>query len=156
MKAHRLFSLAVLCLLCSALTARAAPFLVVHVNGETRRFDISQIASLTFQNVESAPDVEKMRQALTGFRLFQNYPNPFNSETRIEFDLDQAGDVKLTIYDLTGREIATLCEARLQPGRRQYRWDGRDSQGRSVSAGCYLYRLTVNGATSAERMILVK
>ncbi len=150
------FVLASILLAMAALTVRAAPILIVHVNGEPRRFDVSQIASITFENVESAPDIEKMRQALTGFRLYRNYPNPFNPETRIEFNLDQAGDVKLTIYDLTGREIATLCEARLQPGRHQRRWDGRDSRGRSVSAGCYLYRLIVNGAASAERMILVK
>jgi hypothetical protein len=53
----------------------------------------------------------------TKFSLYQNYPNPFNPTTTIEFDIPERTNVKLTIYDILGREVETLIDKELEPGR---------------------------------------
>lgn len=89
--------------------------------------------------------------------LAQNYPNPFNPKTLIRYDLPVGGQVKLSVYDLKGRRVATLVNAKLPPGSQQVTWNGRDDRGGEVAAGVYLYRLVVNGATAGQRkMVLVK
>ncbi|MBC8401874.1 MAG: DUF4185 domain-containing protein [Candidatus Marinimicrobia bacterium] len=77
------------------------------------------------------------------FILHQNYPNPFNPSTRIVYSLNHRSEVKLTIYDLLGREVRSLLSATLQPGEWKITWEGRDNYGREVSAGIYLYQIKV-------------
>ncbi len=94
-----------------------------------------------------------------GFELQQNYPNPFNAGTIIPFTITgpASGDVTLEIFNILGRRVITLVEDRLEPGRYQVTWDGRDETGRSLASGVYLYRLTVNdGQITARQMVLVK
>jgi hypothetical protein len=90
------------------------------------------------------------------FALHQNYPNPFNPETRIEYDLAEAAEVRLTIYDVLGREVATLVEGRLLPGRHDARWDGRNHRGVRVSAGMYFYSLRANHFKMVRKMTLLQ
>jgi len=72
------------------------------------------------------------------FMLEQNFPNPFNPETAIRFGLPQPSVVTLKIFDLVGREIATLLNrVELPMGRHQRMWDGRDAQGSAVMSGIY-------------------
>jgi flagellar hook assembly protein FlgD len=75
----------------------------------------------------------------------------------IRYDLPVGGQVKLSVYDLKGRRVATLVNAKLPPGSQQVTWNGRDDRGGEVAAGVYLYRLVVDGATAGQRkMVLVK
>lgn len=60
------------------------------------------------------------------FILEQNYPNPFNPTTAISFQLSANSDVTLKIYDLLGREVATLLNGRMSAGEDQIVWDARD------------------------------
>lgn len=86
-----------------------------------------------------------------GFILEQNYPNPFNPTTTIRVENVTAGDVRLTVYDMLGREITTLVDGKVHEGIHWYEWDGRD-----YSSGVYWYRLqTANGVT-AKKMVLLK
>ncbi len=66
----------------------------------------------------------------------QNYPNPFNPSTIIEFDIPSAGVVSLTVFDLLGRQVATLVNDHLQPGRYLTAWDAA-----GMPSGVYCYRL---------------
>jgi hypothetical protein len=72
------------------------------------------------------------------YKLFQNYPNPFNPTTRIKFDipLSPRGEggrgVRLIIYDLLGREVATLVNEQLKPSTYEVEWDGS-----AFSSGVY-------------------
>jgi chitinase len=70
--------------------------------------------------------------------LYDNYPNPFNPSTTISYRTEIAGRVTLKIYDVLGREIATLENGEKSPGEYSYRW-----QGIGVAGGVYVYRLTV-------------
>ena len=90
------------------------------------------------------------------FVLRQNYPNPFNPVTAIKFDLAEASDVNLVIYDLLGHEVATLVNDRLNAGYHNVVWNGTDSFGKPVSTGMYIYRVTAGDLTSSKKMLLLK
>ncbi len=96
----------------------------------------------------------------TGFQLHQNYPNPFNPATSIEFALPTAGIVKLSIYDLLGREVRTLVAGWMPAGWHRVQWDGTDSAGKAVPSGVYLYRLEAGDAgrrfTASRKLVLLK
>jgi len=75
------------------------------------------------------------------FSLSRNYPNPFNGGTRIDYTIPHAGEVKLTIYDVLGREVVVLEHAIKEAGDYSAFWDGSDDKGRIVPSGVYFYRL---------------
>ena len=85
------------------------------------------------------------------FSLNQNYPNPFNPTTQINFDLPDAGQVQLVIYDLTGRAVQTLVNGNLPAGSHLVTFDASQ-----LSSGVYLYRLSSPGFTATRKMMLVK
>ena len=90
------------------------------------------------------------------FQVFQNYPNPFNPTTNIEFRISDFGFVELKIYDLTGRFVRTLVDEAMGPNTYMVQWDGRDSAGRSVASGIYLYRLRVGDYSEIQKMHLIR
>ena len=75
------------------------------------------------------------------FSLSQNYPNPFNPTTNIRYGLPFASTVSLTVYDLQGRLLRKLVGGTEVAGWHEVKWDGKNSIGREVSSGIYLYRL---------------
>ena len=87
------------------------------------------------------------------FSLSQNYPNPFNPSTKIRFDLSSNidGNIKLAVYDITGREIALLLNSKLSPGSYEYTFDGS-----GFSSGVYFYKLESENFVETKRMVLVK
>lgn len=84
------------------------------------------------------------------FGLLQNYPNPFNPETIISYTLPASKNVKIVVYDLEGREIATLVDAQRSAGHYSVVFDGRD-----LASGTYFYRLIVNGVPQVSRKMLL-
>ncbi|MDE2835497.1 MAG: T9SS type A sorting domain-containing protein [Bacteroidota bacterium] len=86
------------------------------------------------------------------FTLSQNYPNPFNPQTKIEFDLMEAGAARMAVYDILGREVRVLIDEHLQAGRYTVTF----SDTGNLPSGVYLYRLMVNGQSLSGRMILSK
>ncbi|MBT3229783.1 MAG: hypothetical protein HOD43_05135 [Candidatus Marinimicrobia bacterium] len=75
------------------------------------------------------------------FELYQNYPNPFNPSTSINFELPGAGWVTLVIYDVTGREVATLIDDQRLGGSYSMNWIAQNDQGKPLGTGIYLYEL---------------
>jgi len=90
------------------------------------------------------------------FELLTNYPNPFNATTSIQFSLSKTDAVKLTIYDLGGRKIKTLCDGTLSSGPHSIIWDGTNEAGEVVSSGVYFYRLASSEGTLGKSMVLLK
>jgi len=80
-----------------------------------------------------------------------NYPNPFNPTTTISYSIPIAGDVRISVYDITGREVTKLVESFQQAGSYAVAWDGSSS-----ASGIYFYRVTVNGLSFSNRMVLMK
>jgi len=87
----------------------------------------------------------------TGFELAQNYPNPFNPATNIGFRIAKAGFVSLKVYDVAGREGATLVAENLAAGSYQYTWNAG-----SLASGVYYYRLSAGPEVQTRKMLLVK
>jgi hypothetical protein len=90
-------------------------------------------------------------QVPSEFKLYQNYPNPFNPMTNIKFQIPKAGFVKLVIYDIIGREIATLVNEELTPGIYEVQWDGSN-----YPSGVYYYRLKAGDYSDTKKMVLLK
>ncbi|HDY88184.1 MAG TPA: T9SS type A sorting domain-containing protein [bacterium] len=90
-----------------------------------------------------------------GFNLKQNYPNPFNPTTKIPFLLDEAGFIDLSIYNMLGQKVRTLISNHVSAGSHAVTWDGLDDQGKSVSAGIYIYILTCRGNFESKKMLML-
>lgn len=92
-------------------------------------------------------------------RLFQNYPNPFNSKTKISLTVPEALTVlpaKLEIYDILGHRVKTLFHGTLKKGYSTMEWDGKNSYGKNVSSGIYIYTLYIGNYSESRRMLLLK
>lgn len=85
------------------------------------------------------------------FGLDQNYPNPFNGTSNIAFRISEVAEVRLQVFDLLGREVATLVNGRMTPGAYVARYDGA-----GLASGIYLYRLTAGGMVLTRKMVLMK
>src|SRR6185503_19777155 len=86
--------------------------------------------------------------------LGQSFPNPFSNETTtIPFTLAKAGNVRVRILDLPGREVRLLASRGMGPGPQSIQWDGRNREGLAVSPGVYLYRLEMAGYESTRRLV---
>jgi hypothetical protein len=85
------------------------------------------------------------------FKLFQNYPNPFNSSTNINFQTSERSNVKLVIYDMSGREISVLLNDDLSPGSYKLTW-----QADKFASGIYFCKLITEHQVSAKKMCLTK
>jgi len=88
--------------------------------------------------------------------LHQNYPNPFNPETRIAFNLPEALDVKIEIFNLTGQRIKVLLDDYVEAGPQEVLWDGRNNSGNPVASGVYFYRLSAKNFSQTKKMVLIK
>jgi len=87
------------------------------------------------------------------FCLEQNYPNPFNPSTTIAYKLPIASDVRLTIYDTLGREVATLVNTRQKAGDYRVQFS---SSAYALPSGVYFYRLQAGSFLETKKMLLVK
>jgi 5-hydroxyisourate hydrolase-like protein (transthyretin family) len=83
--------------------------------------------------------------------LFQNYPNPFNPQTIIGYQISQAGFVSLKVYDITGREVATLVNESQSQGRYEVLFNGSN-----LASGVYLYKLQVGDFSQMKKFVLMK
>ena len=90
------------------------------------------------------------------FALHQNYPNPFNPKTVIRYDLPKEATVKILIYDMLGRLVATLADNKHSAGFKQVHWDATNRFGKKVSAGLYLYTIQADDFRQTKKMILLK
>jgi hypothetical protein len=88
--------------------------------------------------------------------LSQSYPNPFRTEATISFGVGRQSPVKLSLYDVTGRHIATLIDEEMPAGRYDQRWSGLDDSGHHVASGMYFYRLNIGSWTQTRRMLKLR
>jgi hypothetical protein len=88
--------------------------------------------------------------------LRQNSPNPFNPRTEIAFGLQEPAHCTLTVYDVSGRRVATLLDELRGPGTHRVEWDGRSEDGTEVGSGVYLYRLSTERGAIQKKMLLLK
>jgi hypothetical protein len=85
------------------------------------------------------------------YLLNQNYPNPFNPATTIKFSVPVAGHIKLSVYDILGREIEVLANKNISAGSYSVIWDASN-----YTSGIYFYRLEGSDFTETKKMVLIK
>ncbi len=90
--------------------------------------------------------------------LYQNYPNPCNPTTTIRYELSRSLDVRLSVYDLLGREVAVLVNGRQDAGVHEVAFDARlpGGQGSGLSSGVYVYRLAAGTVVQARKLLLLR
>lgn len=106
------------------------------------RYSVSLLTSVTMTDPRPAT-----------FELEQNYPNPFSSSTSIAYKLGIPADVKVTVYDILGREIRTFTMGDQSSGAHGILWDGKNNTGEVVAKGVYFCRLQAKGETQIRKMI---
>jgi len=99
---------------------------------------------------------EREVQIADGYKLQQNYPNPFNPSTTITFHIPQNEVVSLSVYDLQGREVATLLNQSMSTGSYDLTWGGLDNNGVQVASGVYVYTLRTSSYTDSKTMLFLK
>ncbi len=100
---------------------------------------------------EMITSVKKGTQLPASFALFQNYPNPFNPTTTISYELSANSYVTLQVYDVLGREVATLMNERENAGSHNVRFDAS-----KLPSGVYFYRLQAGSHTATKKLLLLK
>jgi len=90
------------------------------------------------------------------FKLEQNYPNPFNASTTIAYQLPQASDVSMKIYNLLGQTVYTQQITDQRAGYYHYTWQGLDNHGHGLPSGLYIYQIKADKFVDSKKMILLK
>lgn len=88
--------------------------------------------------------------------LHPNYPNPFNPVTRLNFDLAEAGNVEISIFNIRGERVCDLVNSYQDAGTYSLMWNGRNNNGATLSSGIYICRMSTNGIVDFQRMALIK
>jgi len=102
-------------------------------------------------------EIEKLLNVeASDIRLEQNYPNPFISTTKIIFSITKPQYVILKIYNIQGREVATLVNENLEPGNYSVRWDAKNSLGSTLESGIYYYQLVADRTILNKKMIMLR
>jgi GH35 family endo-1,4-beta-xylanase len=85
------------------------------------------------------------------YQLYNNYPNPFNPTTQIKYDIPKSSDVKVSVFDITGRLIQTLVNGQKASGSHTVTFNAS-----SISSGVYFYRIEAGSYVNVKRMMLIK
>jgi hypothetical protein len=101
-------------------------------------------------------DEDEADAAPIAFGLKQNYPNPFNPVTEITYDLPFDSHVRLEVYNVLGRKVATLVDEHQKAGSKVITWTGRNDAGEELSSGVYFYRLEAGSHAFIKKMILLR
>jgi len=125
-----------------SLTIPAFGSAVLIVSDSLRTITVPKITSVKQSTESTIPE---------NYSLLQNYPNPFNPTTTINYQLPQDGLVRLNVYDMLGREIATLANERRSAGSYSAVWNAS-----GFASGVYFYKLTVGNYSNIKRMTLLK
>jgi photosystem II stability/assembly factor-like uncharacterized protein len=107
------------------------------------------ITALTMSSMVTA--VEADRVAPEVFALEQSYPNPFNPGATIRYQVARSSSVRLTVYDLLGREVAVLVDGRKGPGSYEVTFDAT-----GLASGVFIYRLTAGSFVETRKMLLLR
>jgi hypothetical protein len=110
-------------------------------------YGLNQVASLGQVQVQTRPEI---------FGLADNYPNPFNPETTLKYQLPEAADVKLEVYNVVGQVVRTLVADHQNAGRYVVQWDATNDNGQPLSSGIYFYHIQAGDFQKTKKMLLLK
>ena len=99
----------------------------------------------------STTGIRNLAETAQTFSLSQNYPNPFNPVTSIRFSLPEISNVRLSVFDISGREVKNLLNGKLNAGTYEYNFNAE-----GISSGVYFYRIDAGKYSEIKRMVLLK
>jgi hypothetical protein len=118
-------------------------------DGSEQLFNLSEISNLSFNGSSEIEKAEFFKKL--GIGLVGNYPNPFNPTTTVNFTTSNTGLAKVEVFNQTGQLVATLHDGNLVVGNHSMQWNAQNA-----SAGTYFVRVSLNGETVSNKMLLVK
>jgi len=150
--------------------------LIVDTSGDSTQFslahyakDIGEISGIIYirslefyefelieYNIFPTTDVNNLPGISSNFSMQQNYPNPFNPTTTISFALPEQSLVRLTVFDIRGKEVVMLEDAAKPPGTYEAQWNGVDQSGNPLSTGMYFCRLQAGNYNKTIKMVYLK
>ncbi len=112
-----------------------------------------RLKQVDFDGASSYSDVIEVDYSIipVEFSLSQNYPNPFNPTTTIKFGIPKEVKVVLKVYDILGKEVATIVNQKMDPGYYRYEWNGVP-----FASGVYFYRLDAGSFVKIKKMVLIR
>ena len=110
-----------------------------------------RLLNVTFTGDEITTSTEPGFALPAGISLFQNYPNPFNPTTLIRYELTEAAEIRLDVYNIQGQRVASLVNSAQTAGMHSVRFDGSQ-----LSSGIYIYRLQAGNTVLTRKMTLIK
>ncbi len=125
---------------------------------DAQEFFTEELGGITIKKLSSEGRVgmAAMTKLPETFQLYQNFPNPFNPETQIQFDLPQAAEVKLHIYNTVGQLVRNLVDRAYSTGSHKVVWNGRNDQGQLLSSGLYVYQIQAGDFKARRKLLLLK
>jgi hypothetical protein len=123
----------------------------IYITGKSTKRDYNQSDIFTVKYSQPIGIHPVSSEIPKTYKLSQNYPNPFNPSTYITFDLPKVQNVKIIIYDVTGRQVMVLLEKELIPGKYTIDFDGS-----ALSSGIYFYTLDTPYFIQTKKMVLLK
>lgn len=127
-----------------------SPFLLDGVQGGLNIYNVSSSDSTISFNLGEPTGIENTSYVQT-FKLEQNFPNPFNNFTVISYQLNIATSVKISVFDINGKEIITLVNTKQNPGSYNIKFNAEN-----LSSGIYFYKLTTDNFSDIKRMSYIK
>jgi len=106
------------------------------------------------QAIETGTDTPELIPV--SFALYPGYPNPFTRETTLSFDLPEAGHVVFDVYDVLGKQVASLIDEVMDAGTHTAKWNGRDNAGMVLGTGMYLYVVRADGNVRTGTITFVR
>ncbi|MFH1196979.1 MAG: T9SS type A sorting domain-containing protein [bacterium] len=128
----------------------------IYVLGQTNSTGNGSYDMMLMKLNDPVTGIEQSQDEEMGFNLYQNSPNPFNMQTAIDFTLPETSNVKLNIYDSTGRLIRNLINEEKPGGHNAIIWDGLNNSHEVVSSGIYFYSMISGNLSQTKKMILLK
>jgi hypothetical protein len=133
----------------------------VDFSGDKSRSETIPAISGPFGKVKLERSQTSLLDQPVKFDVFQNFPNPFNPETWIPFQLPEAADVTVKIYNVFGQTVRTIDLGQKAIGRylskdESIHWDGRNQNGELVPSGVYFYQFLAGKFMAMKKMLLVK
>jgi PKD repeat protein len=117
----------------------------------TNSFGSDTIIRTKYVHATAMIGIGNNETTVNDYKLEQNFPNPFNPTTNIKYSIAKSGFVTLKVYDVMGREVAALVNARMNAGNYETVFDGS-----KLTSGVYFYKLVSDGFTETKRMLMIK
>lgn len=132
---------------CAMIKARQSDGLVVVGTHGAGVFSANQTVVGVESETSSIP---------TSYSVSQNYPNPFNPSTQLRYSIPQAENVRITVYNINGKTIATLINNFQSAGTYQVTWNGKNDLGQQVASGTYIYKVQAGDFVKTKKMVMLK